>query len=70
MTRLVTPCATPVSTTNSGRMCRAVHHTARERVIPASLYHPSVPRRVPGSSCATQATIFAQPRAGSGLSAR
>jgi hypothetical protein len=38
--RLVTPWATPVSTTTSGRVCNTVHQTARLSETSASLYQP------------------------------
>jgi hypothetical protein len=36
--RLVTPCATPVSITISGRVCRATHQAARHSELSASAY--------------------------------
>lgn len=42
--RLVTPRATPVSTTTDGRRWSTVHQAARASDISASLYSPYVPR--------------------------
>ena len=36
--RLVTPCATPVSITTSGRVCSATHHAARHSELSPSAY--------------------------------
>ena len=42
--RLVTPWATPVSITTSGRVCSATHHTARHSELSPSAYQAYVSR--------------------------